>query len=72
MLIASKVVLYSVARGRSSARALRGGLRRVAAGQVDVAPLVHDRFALDEGLAAFARARERGCLKVLLDMGAGT
>ena len=46
-------------------------LRLLAAGQVDVAPLVHDRFPLDAGLSAFARARERGCLKVLFDMGSG-
>lgn len=44
-------------------------LRALAAGAVDVRSLVSDRFALDDGVAAFARAREPGVLKVLLRPG---
>ena len=42
----------------------------LAAGQVDVAPLIHARYTLNEGLAAFDRAKKRGVLKVLLEMSA--
>ena len=68
----SKLVVDEIALVGSRCGPFAPALRLLATGQVDVAPLVHDRFALDEGLVAFARARERGCLKVLLDMGAGT
>lgn len=40
----------------------------LAAGRVDVAPLVHARYALRDGLEAFARAQRPGALKVLLDV----
>ena len=33
---------------------------------VDVTPLIHDTFPLDDGLAAFERAAAPGVLKVLL------
>jgi len=69
---ASALVVDEIALVGSRCGPFAPALRLLATGQVDVAPLVHDRFALDEGLVAFARARERGCLKVLLDMGAGT
>jgi threonine dehydrogenase-like Zn-dependent dehydrogenase len=35
---------------------------------VDVEPLIHDTYALDDGLAAFERAASPGVLKVLLSM----
>ncbi len=38
--------------------------------KVDVKPLISDRYPLDGAIAAFNRARERGVLKVLLDIGA--
>jgi threonine dehydrogenase-like Zn-dependent dehydrogenase len=41
-------------------------LRALADGRVDVQRLVTDEYALDEGLAAFARAAEPSSLKVLL------
>jgi len=40
----------------------------LAAGRVDVGPLVEARYKLQDGLEAFARAREKGRLKVLLDI----
>jgi len=44
-------------------------LRLLAAGLVEVEPLIDSRFALDKGLEGFARAGEKGVLKVLLEMG---
>ncbi len=38
-------------------------------GVVDVLPLIQERFHIDDGLRAFARAAERGAMKILLDMG---
>lgn len=43
-------------------------LELLATKQVDVEPLIHARYRLDEGLAAFDRAQSRGVLKVLLEM----
>jgi threonine dehydrogenase-like Zn-dependent dehydrogenase len=45
-------------------RALRG----LVAGEVDVRPLLHDRFDLSRGVEAIARAQQPGVLKVLLDV----
>jgi threonine dehydrogenase-like Zn-dependent dehydrogenase len=42
----------------------------LAAGAVPVERFVHARFGLDDAPAAFARAGERGVLKVLLEIGA--
>ena len=39
----------------------------LAIGDIDVAPLVHDRFALDEGLAAFALATDSRLLAEYLE-----
>ena len=43
-------------------------LALVAEGRVDVAPLVHARFPLDQGVAAFAEAARPGVLKVLVEV----
>ena len=43
-------------------------LRSLVAGRVDVKPLIEARYELQDGLEAFARAREKGRLKVLLDI----
>jgi 2-desacetyl-2-hydroxyethyl bacteriochlorophyllide A dehydrogenase len=43
-------------------------LELLAAGKVDVEPLIEHRFSLDQGLAAFEKAAEPGVLKVLLDI----
>lgn len=44
-------------------------LAALASGAVDVRPLVAARYRLDEGVAGFARAGERGVLKVLVEVG---
>lgn len=41
-------------------------LQALAQGRISVEPMIHGSFPLEEGLAAFARAREPGVLKVLL------
>ena len=41
----------------------------LATGRVEVESLIHLRFSLQDGLKAFAKARERDCLKVLLNIG---
>jgi threonine dehydrogenase-like Zn-dependent dehydrogenase len=46
-----------------------GALAALAAGQVPVAGLIHDRFPLAEGVRALGRAAEPGVLKVVLDVG---
>ena len=48
-------------------RALRG----LESGEVDVRPLLSDRFDLSGGIDALARAQAPGVLKVLLDVAAG-
>lgn len=40
----------------------------LASGEIDPAPLIHARFPLEEGLAAFESSRQPGVLKVLLDV----
>ncbi|MDZ7958520.1 MAG: alcohol dehydrogenase catalytic domain-containing protein [Aulosira sp. DedQUE10] len=44
-------------------------LQLLATEQVDVQPLIHARYHLSEGLAAFEHAQSRGVLKVLLEIG---
>ncbi len=46
-------------------------LRLLQAGLVDVSSLIHARYALDQGLAAYEHAARRGALKVLLEMEEG-
>lgn len=43
-------------------------LQLLASGQIDVEPLIHARYPLSKGLAAFEQAKTKGVLKVLLDM----
>jgi threonine dehydrogenase-like Zn-dependent dehydrogenase len=43
-------------------------LEVLAQGKVDVQPLIHARYSLSQGLAAFAHAQTKGVLKVLLEM----
>ena len=43
-------------------------LRLLETRRVDVLPLIHARYPLDEGLQAFERARQPGVLKVLIDV----
>jgi alcohol dehydrogenase len=42
-------------------------LKLLASGKLILAPLVEDRFPLSEAPRAFARAAEKGVLKVLLE-----
>jgi 2-desacetyl-2-hydroxyethyl bacteriochlorophyllide A dehydrogenase len=44
-------------------------LELLASGKVDLTPLIHARFPLEEAIAAHAKAAEPGILKVLLDIG---
>jgi threonine dehydrogenase-like Zn-dependent dehydrogenase len=67
-LDASSLVVDEIAVVGSRCGPFAPALRLLAAGQVDVGSLIQGRYRLAEGLAAFARARERGCLKVLLDI----
>jgi threonine dehydrogenase-like Zn-dependent dehydrogenase len=43
-------------------------LELLARGAIDVAPLIHARYPLSEGVAAFEHAARPGVLKVLLDI----
>ena len=43
-------------------------LRLLETKRVNVAPLIHARFPLEDGARAFDKAREKGVLKVLLDV----
>ncbi|MFM2063253.1 MAG: hypothetical protein RLZZ507_2923 [Cyanobacteriota bacterium] len=43
-------------------------LELLATKQVDVEPLIDDRYSLNEGLAAFEKAQTKGVLKVLLEI----
>ena len=54
--------------GRLAVRPVRPRARGLARGQVDVLPLISDRFDLSNGLAALERAQAPGVLKVLLDV----
>ena len=49
---------------------MRSALALLAAGCVDVAPLVQARYPLAEAVAAFDHAARPGVLKVLVDCGA--
>lgn len=42
-------------------------IRLLAEGAVDVAPLIHARYSLDDGIAALAHAGKKGVLKVLVE-----
>lgn len=43
-------------------------LRLLAAGAIETKPMINARYALEDGVAAFAHAAQRGVLKVLLSM----
>lgn len=69
-LDASALVVDEIAIIGSRCGPFAPALRTLAAGRVDVEPLIQARYGLQDGLQAFAKARERGCLKVLLEVGA--
>ena len=65
---ASSLVVDEITLIGSRCGPFPAALDLLASGQVDVEPLIHARYPLSEGLAAFERASTKGVLKVLLDM----
>ena len=65
---ASALVVDEITLVGSRCGPFEPALRFLAAGRVDVGPLIEDRYELQDGLEAFVRAREKGRLKVLLDI----
>ena len=68
-LDASALVVDEIAVVGSRCGSFAPALRTLAAGRVEVESLIQVRFSLQDGLKAFAKARERECLKVLLNIG---
>ena len=68
-LDASAMVVDEIAVVGSCCGSFAPALRTLAAGRVEVEPLIQVRFSLQDGLKAFAKARERDCLKVLRNIG---
>ena len=63
----SGVVVAEVCVQGSRCGPFDAALRLLAAGRVSVEAMIDARFPLQEGLAALARAGERGVLKVVLE-----
>ena len=68
-LDASALVVDEIAVVGSCCGSSASALRTLAAGRVEVESLIQVRFSLQDGLKAFAKARERDCLKVLRNIG---
>jgi len=64
----SQVVVDEVSLVGSRCGPFAPALRLLAAGLVDVESLIDARFPLSRGEEAYARASQRGTLKVLLDV----
>lgn len=67
-LDASSLVVDEITLIGSRCGPFAAALQLLAAGQVDVKPLIHACYPLTEGLTAFEHAQKRGVLKVLLEM----
>lgn len=67
-LDASVVVVDEVTVVGSRCGPFAPALRMLERGEMDPRPMIHGRFPLAEGVAAFERARERETLKVLLEV----
>jgi threonine dehydrogenase-like Zn-dependent dehydrogenase len=65
---ASSLVVDEITLIGSRCGPFPAALDLLASGRVDVEPLIHARYPLSEGLAAFERASTKGVLKVLLDI----
>lgn len=65
---ASSLVVDEITLIGSRCGPFPAALDLLASGQVDVEPLIHARYPLSEGIAAFEQASTKGVLKVLLDM----
>ena len=68
-LDASALVVDEIAVVGSRCGSFAPALRTLAAGRVEVESPIRVRFSLQDGLKASAKARERDCLKVLLNIG---
>jgi len=68
---ASALVVDEISLVGSRCGPFAPALDLLATGGVDVLPMVQDRFPLERGMEAFARAGERGAMKILLDIGEG-
>lgn len=66
---ASALVVDEIALVGSRCGPFEPALRLLREGGVDVMPLVHARYPLEEGVAAFEHAARPGVLKVLLEVG---
>ncbi|BAY12203.1 MDR/zinc-dependent alcohol dehydrogenase-like family protein [Calothrix sp. NIES-2098] len=67
-LDASSLVVDEITLIGSRCGPFAPALELLAAGKVDVEPLIHARYHLSDGLAAFQYAQSRGVLKVLLEI----
>jgi len=68
-LDASSLVVDEITLIGSRCGPFSPALELLATGKVDVEPLIHARYPLTQGVAAFAKAQSRGVLKVLLEIG---
>jgi threonine dehydrogenase-like Zn-dependent dehydrogenase len=66
---AAKIVVDEIKLVGSRCGPFAPALELLAAGKISVLPMVQARFDLQDGLAAFDRASQKGTLKVLLDVG---
>ena len=64
----SRIVVDEITLVGSRCGPFAPALALLAEGRVDVRPLVHARFPLDEAVAAFAEAARPGVMKVLVDV----
>ncbi len=69
---ASSLVVDEITLIGSRCGPFSAALEVLAAGKVDVEPLIQARYPLSDGLTAFTRAQERGVLKVLLEIDANS
>ncbi len=67
-LDAAAVVVDEITLVGSRCGPFRPALTLLASGQIQTGPLISARFSLDQAEAAFARAAQRGVLKVILGM----
>ncbi len=65
---ASRIVIDEISLIGSRCGRFEPALKLLEDGAIDPTPLISDEFALDDGVAAFDRAKEKGVLKVLLRM----
>lgn len=66
---ASALVVDEITLIGSRCGPFKPALQLLADHQIEVQPLIHARYPLDEGLAAFEKAQSPGVLKVLLEIG---